>query len=135
MDGKLKTTFIAICAALALVAPASAFAAAGNTQVTYKTELQETTPMSLPGYIAGTLKLTVASDGIVQGWYFPDYSGPAVAVSGSLENGQYWLSFGDGDFHINAAKQTNGTLVGSAQRLLPLSTTFPQTFDFVATPI
>ena len=134
MVGKFKNLLVGVAAALALTAPMAIMAASSGTQLTYQTSMEETTPMSLPGYYAGTLKLTVASDGAVQGWYLPDNTAPAVAVSGWDEKGKFRLSLGNGNFHISAVKQRNGKLVGSAERILPSTSTFPRTFSFVATP-
>lgn len=131
---KFKNVLVGVAAALALAAPVVIMAAPSSTQLTYQTAMQETTPMSLPGYYAGTLKLTVASDGAVQGWYLPDNTAPAITVSGWDEKGKFRLSLGNGNFHINAVKQRNGKLVGSAERILPPTSTFPRTFSFVATP-
>jgi hypothetical protein len=134
MVGKLKNTYLAVAAVLALAVPIMASAQTASGQTTYKISMEETTPLSLPGYYQATLKLTVGSDGIVQGWYFPDDSGPAISVSGSNLNGKYWLSFDNGNFQIDAAAQPDGRLVGSAERVLPATSAFPRTFSFVATP-
>jgi hypothetical protein len=134
MVDKLKNAFVATAAVITLMVPFAGLAQSSSAQLTYKTAMEETTPMSLPGYFPGTLKLTVASDGAVQGWYFPDNVTPAIDVSGWDEKGKYLLTFGNGNFRIDAVKQPNGKLVGTAQRLLPLSKTFPRTFSFMATP-
>ena len=134
MVGKFKRVIIAAAAALALAVPAVAFAQPSSGQVTYKIAMEETTPMSLPGNYQGTLKLTVGSDGIVQGWYFPDDTAPAISVTGSEKKGEYWLTFGEGNFQIDASAQSDGKLVGSAERVLPPTSTFPRTFSFEATP-
>ena len=133
MIDKLKNAFVATAAIVALTIPLAAFGES-STQVTYKTAMEETTPMSLRGYFPGTLKLTVTPNGSVQGWYFPDYGVPAIPVSGSDQGGKYQLSIGNGNLRVDAVKEANGNLVGSAQRVLPVSLTFPKTFSFVATP-
>jgi hypothetical protein len=133
MVEKFRNVFIAAAAALTLAVPVVA-SAHSSGQVTYKIAMEETTPLALPGYYQGTLKLRVGSDGLVQGFYFPDDTGPAVSVSGSDVNGKYWLTFDNGNFQIDASAQPDGKLVGSAERVLPPTKTFPRTFSFVATP-
>ncbi len=121
--------------AMLLASASAAWAAEAQTpQVTFTTALRATTPGQLPGYYPGTLKLYVAENGIVQGWYYPYATGGPVPVSGSEHNGSYWLLFGNGDFQVNAVQQPDGKLVGSAvnTRLGPAA--YPQTFSFVATP-
>jgi hypothetical protein len=135
MVGQLKNAFVVAAATVALVLPLAALAQSSSAQVTYKTSMEETTPMAPGGYYQGTLKLTVASNGVIQGWYFPDDTGPAITVSGSDVKGTYWLSFGNGNFRIDASAQPDGKLVGSGERVLPPSRTFPRTFSFIATPL
>jgi len=134
MVDKLKSTCVSVALALAFAVPALAAAQPLSSQVTYKISMEETTPLSVPGYYQGTLKLTVGDDGIVQGWYFPDDTGPATSVSGSDEKGKYWLSIDNGNFQIDASAQPDGKLVGSAGLVLRPTSTFPRTFSFVATP-
>jgi hypothetical protein len=128
----LKTSLIAAAAASALaLTPAFALA---STQQAYTTTLQPAGPTMLLGNYYGSLKLTVSSDGIVQGWYQPEY-GNYIAVSGSDQNGTYWLTFGNGGaFQIYAVKQSDGTLKGTATNVEPTAGPFPPTFAFVAKP-
>lgn len=130
---KLKKVVAALALAGALVMPVSALADTSR-HVTYKTSLQDTTPLALQGFYPGTLRLTESSDGIVQGWYLSDNAGSPIDVYGSDNHGNYWLSFGNGNFEIHAVKQRDGTLVGSAERVMSLGSTYPQTFSFTATP-
>jgi len=134
MVGKLERAFVAVAAALAVAVPVAAYAQTSTAQVTYNISMEETTPLALPGYYQGILKLTVGSDGLIQGWYFPDNTGSAVSVSGSDVKGKYWLSFDKGNFQVDASAQPDGKLVGSAERVLRPTSTFPRTFSFMATP-
>jgi hypothetical protein len=128
---KLKVALVGAAVASALLAPAYAFAA---PQVSYTTTLQPAGPTMLLGNYYGSLTFTVGSDGIIQGWYKPQYGG-FVPVSGSVSNGTYWLEFGNsGAFQVYATKQANGTLKGTATDTAAMPSVYPPTYDFVASP-
>ena len=137
----MKHTFLTAIGALAAAASLSAAPAASMAQTqsdakTYTTILTENGPMQLGGYFTGTLEITISSDGIVNGWYIPDYRS-FVSVTGSDKNGKLWLNVGDaGRLQIRADIQKDGRIVGSAIQLsrLPGDMSRPNTFDFVAQP-
>ncbi|GEM_PF-4314150 len=129
MINKFKFSLAVLAVAAGLLAPISALAAA---QLSYTTTLQPTGPSMTLGDYYGTLTLRVASDGIVQGWYKPQY-GDFTPVQGSLQNGSYWLQIGNqGSFQINATEQKDGTLKGTATNLGFSRGDYPPTFSFVA---
>jgi hypothetical protein len=128
---RLRMILVASAAAGVLLVPAYALA---SPQVAYTTTFQASGPTMLPGDYYGSLTLTVAADGIVHGWYRPQY-GDYVAVVGSERNGAYWLTFGDnGTFVVTATRQIDGTLKGTASNVDMTSSLYPLTFSFVADP-
>jgi len=140
----MKRTFATLAGAAALWASATAIAAstaqAATTPTTtsYTTVMAQTLPVPSGGIFPGKLNIKVSSDGIVSGWYAPDYEGATVSVAGGKEGDQLWLDFGDsGAVRIVATLQKDGTIVGTAagvraSSLLPLDS--PARYSFVATP-
>jgi len=104
----------------------------------YTTVMTQTLPVPSGGVFPGKLNITISSDGVVSGWYSPDYEGATVSVAGGREGDQLWLDFGDfGAVRILATLQKDGTIVGTAaglgaSTLLPLDS--PARYSFVATP-
>jgi len=128
----------ALAAAAMLALPFASSAAQPQIAQNYTTLLTQTGPAAEVNAFTGYLRLTVSSDGIVQGWYMQDYyQSRFIPVTGSSKDGKLWLSIGDsGQLQINADVQRGGKLVGSAvetSRLLG-SMQAPATFDFVASP-
>ncbi|HXW50475.1 MAG TPA: hypothetical protein VEJ41_00675 [Candidatus Acidoferrales bacterium] len=142
MNQRFKSTLIALTAAALMGAPAYALAA--PAQVAYTTTLQATDPASRIAYFYGSLQLTVGPDGLVHGWYQPQYGGSFTPVTGSYKDGKYWLTFGSGSFQVFATKQADGTIAGTATnstipsngQSAPLASValYPQTYQFVAKP-
>lgn len=118
---------------------AAAHPAAAQSATSYTTVMTQTLPIPSAGVFPGKLDLKVSSDGIVSGWYTPDYEGSAVSVAGGVEGDQLWLDLGEfGSVRIVATLQKDGTIVGTASglrtapALLPLDS--PARYSFVATP-
>ncbi|HXW77214.1 MAG TPA: hypothetical protein VEJ20_07385 [Candidatus Eremiobacteraceae bacterium] len=138
MRNLMTSATAALAAATLLSAPAIASAESAPT-FTYATTLRQTQPLPSGGVYTGSLRLTVASDGIVNGWYIPSDEGRFIAVTGGEQDGKFWLQVGDnGDFQIFGTVAKNGALNGSVteQHAGPLDFDdmgFPVTFDFTAT--
>jgi len=138
MEHKLVTALGALAAATAmLTAPAVTMAQSQSDQKMYATTLIENGPSQLGGSFTGTLTIAVSNDGIVSGWYNPDYQSGFVPVTGSDKEGKLRLNIGaNGLLQVDADFQKNGSLVGSAIELSRPAgdMTRPATFDFVAQP-
>lgn len=108
----LKTALATLGALGLLVVPAVTLSAPPST--TYNTTLEATDQASKIAYYFGSLQLTVGSDGVVHGWYLPQYDSTYTPVTGSYKAGKYWLTIGNGQFQVYATKQADGSLAGSA---------------------
>jgi hypothetical protein len=131
---------IAALAAVALSASPDISLAQTAQESNYTTVLTERLPnLSISGY-SGSLRLSIASDGKVNGYYIPDDNMAFVPVVGGLTNGQLWITVGDmGRMQINATVGKDGTMVGTAIEDIPAqsengSAGQTLTYDFVATP-
>jgi len=148
---RLKNALLIGAAAAVVIAPVAASAQTNQPVVSYSTTLSETDPLSQTGFFPGTLQFVVSSGGIVSGWYREAPQGNYVPVSGSCDQGRCWFTLDNGNFQINATRQSDGTLAGSAiargavaeldaypqdaTSQLAQGAAFPMTFDFVARPI
>ncbi|MBV8223209.1 MAG: hypothetical protein JO293_07585 [Candidatus Eremiobacteraeota bacterium] len=140
----MKTNIIAGLTGLALAAlaalPSAVLADSAHSLTgTYATSLTQTGVLASPGTFDGSLRLRVAPDGVVSGWYTPADSGQPLSVTGGLRDGSLWLDIGDrGELHVNASVTDSGKLVGTATELTGRVTldglSGPATFDFVADP-
>jgi len=116
----------------------AALASSATTGTSYTTVMTQTLPIPSAGVFPGKLDLKVSSDGIVSGWYQPDYEGSTVSVTGGKQGDQLWLDIGQsGAVRIVATVQKDGSIVGTAQglhaaTLLPMDE--PVRYRFVATP-
>jgi hypothetical protein len=125
-------------AALVLLATPALTMAQSSQQTSYATTITETLPTPSNSGYGGTLRLTTAADGTVEGWYIPDDNTAYLPVVGGMENGQLWLNVGNsGRLHIDATVQKDGTLVGSATEIQRAdsetdSLAQPVTYAFVA---
>jgi hypothetical protein len=137
----MRMTFIklagAVAAAALVAAPAQSLA---DTQSTYSTIFTQTQPLPSAGTYPGSMRLTISSDGIVNGWYIPSPSANFIPIGGGEKDGKFWLNIGrSGDLLVQGTIAKNGALVGSAveRNASEFSDTehgFPAAFDFVATP-
>ena len=139
--------FTLMIAATALVALGEVITMSGgvlaqsqSTRTTYTTSLIQVEPVTGPGEFDGKLKLTVTSDGIVSGFYFPADEGTIVAVVGGEQNGKYWMDIGgDSRLHVYAKVGKDGSLVGTATPTLPNRNqklgNRAETYSFVAKPV
>lgn len=133
LTSTLKRAMVAILAVGSLLIPA--YALATPAQVGYNTTLQATDPATRVAYFFGTLQLSVSDDGLVHGWYQPQYDGSYTPVTGSYKNGKYWLTLGNGAFQVFATKMRDGSLSGTATNTdITSKNLYPQTFDFYARP-
>jgi hypothetical protein len=134
------TAAIAATALAAMVAsPVAASAHGVSTQMSYTTTLKQVEPMSAPGEFDGKLKLTVTSDGIVNGYYIPTDAGSIVSVVGGERNGKYWMDIGGNTrLHIYAELGKDGSLIGTATptpfALNQGHEDLAETYSFVAKP-
>jgi hypothetical protein len=135
-----RTRAAIVGALLAAAVAALPVASVADTQSTqnYATVLTQTGPAAEFSSFTGVLKLSVSSNGIVQGWYMPDYATYFIPVTGSSKDGRLWLSIGEsGQLQVNASVQRGGKIVGSAFETgppLPGSVQGPATYNFVANP-
>jgi hypothetical protein len=137
----MRISFIKLAGAVALAAliaaPAQSLA---DTQSTYTTVFTQTQPLPSAGIYPGSMRLTVSSDGIVNGWYIPSPSADFIPISGGEKDGKFWLNIGrSGDVLVQGAIAKNGALIGSAvernaAEYGDAELGFPAAFDFVATP-
>jgi hypothetical protein len=113
--------------ALWLVPSASLAAPAANTApLLFATHFVADSPAGAGGY-DGTLKLLIEKDGIVNGTYRPNGSGPFVPVAGGLDGDRIWLDFGNGWERITG-RFRDGAIVGGTFRRGRL-------WDFSAKPL
>jgi len=141
MNVMKQVTAVAAAATLLAVAAAPHPASAqSSTSQAYTTSLVQVEPISAPGEFDGRLKLTVTSDGIVNGYYFPAMgAGSIVAVVGGVQDGKYWMDIGGNTrLHIYAHLDKGGSLVGTATPTpfdLNMShENLAETYSFVAKP-
>jgi hypothetical protein len=139
----MKRTLAMLAGAAALWGSAVATTSAAQAAVapaatSYTTVMTQMLPVPSAGVFPGKLNLKVSSDGIVSGWYSPDYEGATVSVAGGVQGDQLWLDLGEfGSVRIVATLHKDGTIVGTASglraaSLLPLDS--PARYSFVATP-
>lgn len=98
---------------LTLAVPAAGDAATASTTAHYSTAMTALFGSSAP--YSGALDLTVTSDGIVRGYYFPaDQSSMYVPVVGGRAGDRIWFDIGStGSVHVDGRLQ-NGVIVGTA---------------------
>jgi hypothetical protein len=129
---------IGMVAAIALSSAPSPTLAQAAQQSTYTTMLTEKHPSPSSSGYTGSLRLTIASDGRVSGYYIPDDQADFIPVVGGMTNGALWLSVGDaGRLQIDATLGQDGSMVGTATELsadVADSGSFgpPITYEFVA---
>ncbi|HLJ83630.1 MAG TPA: hypothetical protein VKT51_05600 [Candidatus Eremiobacteraceae bacterium] len=124
------------CAAVLAMAVTPALAASPTT---YSTTITQVQPGPTAGEYDGKLQLSISPDGIISGYYIPEYDGSFVPVTGGEQNGSYWLDIaGSTDLHIYGRVDTDGSLVGTATTMpdtnLDGTAPFTSTFSFVAKP-
>jgi hypothetical protein len=124
------------CAAVLAMSMTPALAASPTT---YSTTITQVQPGPTAGEYDGRLQLTISPDGIISGYYIPEYDGNFVPVTGGEENGSYWLDIaGSTDLHISGRVDADGSLVGTATTMagqdLEGVAPFADTYSFVAKP-
>jgi hypothetical protein len=124
------------CAAVLAISVTPALAASPTNYTTTITQVQ---PGPTAGEYDGKLQLTISPDGIISGYYIPEFDGSFVPVSGGEENGSYWLDIaGPTDLHISGRVGADGSLVGTATTMpdenMDGATAFTNTYSFVAKP-
>lgn len=123
---------LACAAVLALPAAASA-------PTTYTTTLTQVLPGPSAGEFDGKLQLTISPDGIINGYYIPQYDGGFVPVTGGIVNGSYWLDIDVANgLRVNGRVGADGSLIGTATTVPDASLDggqpFTDTYSFVAKP-
>jgi hypothetical protein len=91
---------------------AAAFAAPSLKTLSFATHFVPDTPAGAVGY-DGTLNLRIDAEGIVEGTYRPNGSGPFVPVVGGLEHNQIWLDFGDRGWRIYGVLRKGSIVAGT----------------------
>ena len=134
---------IAILAAAAAVtgmtlATAPSFASAPTQTRSYDTIMMQTLPLPSSGAIVGKMTLSVANDGLINGWYVPEDAGPPVEVTGSKHGSELWLEIGQmGSLRVYGSVKRTGTITGTATQYPDIGGTYegtPPSFSFVAKP-
>src|SRR5579863_3584455 len=138
---KILTTYGGAIAGLACAAvlAISVTPAVAASPTTYSTTITQVQPGPTSGEYDGKLQLTISPDGIISGYYIPEYDGSFVPVTGGEENGSYWLDIaGPTDLHITGHVGADGSLVGTATTMpdenADGATAFTDTYSFVAKP-
>ena len=113
--------------------------AAAATPTTYTTTLTETLPTPTVGEFDGKLQLTISPDGVISGYYVPEYDGDFTPVTGGIQDGNYWLDIGGGvsSLHVTGRVAADGSLIGTATTTPDTRTDaqpFTDTYAFVAKP-
>lgn len=132
-------TIAGLACAAVLTMPATALAQTTTAPTTYTTTLTQVQPGPSAGEFDGKLQLTISPDGIISGYYVPEYDGNFVPVTGGEQNGSYWLDIaGPTDLHITGRVGDDGSLIGTATTVPgdrgDLVQPFTNTFSFVAKP-
>jgi len=124
--------------AIASISSASLASAPAQTR-SYNTMMTQTLPLPSAGAIVGKMTLSVANDGLINGWYIPEDAGPPVEVTGSKHGSELWLEIGSmGSLRIDGSVNKTGTIAGTATQYPLLGSAYdgatPPTFSFVAKP-
>lgn len=127
-------------AALAAVLAASSatYADTAGSEKTFATSLTQTGPAASSGSYTGSLRMTISSDGLVNGWYIPADQPSFIPVVGGSADGKIWFDIGTAQpLHVEGSIQKDGSLAGSAtefgaSQMALEDQPFPATFDFVA---
>jgi hypothetical protein len=138
---KILTTYGGAIAGLACAAvlAISVSPALATSPTNYTTTIMQVQPGPTAGEYDGKLQITISPDGIISGYYIPEYDGSFVPVSGGEENGSYWLDIaGPTDLHVTGRVGADGSLVGTATTMPDESAdgaaAFTNTYSFVAKP-
>lgn len=137
---KQVTAVAAAATLLAVAAVPHPASAESSTSQAYTTALVQVAPISAPGEFDGRMKLTVSSNGIINGYYFPAAgAGSIVPVVGGVQDGKYWMDIGGNTrLHIYAQLDKSGSLVGTATptpyTLNMSNEDLAETYSFVAKP-
>jgi hypothetical protein len=135
-------TAIGSGAALAAILAASSatYADTAGSEKNFSTTLTQTGPATSSGSYTGNLRITISSDGLVNGWYIPADEPSFIPVIGGASNGRIWFDIGTSQpLRVQGSMQKDGSLTGSATDFGGTKVTFedqafPSTFDFVAKP-
>lgn len=101
-------------AALMLLSPFTARAAATVKTVNYDTAYHLTNPMPSAGQYTGRMTLHFYADGTVNGTYREEYQGNVHPVSGGVRGAKIWLSFGmKGTHQLTGTIEKGGIITGS----------------------
>jgi hypothetical protein len=84
------------------------------------------------------MTLSVANDGLINGWYIPADAGPPVEVTGSKHGSELWLEIGQmGLLRVYGSVSKTGTIAGTATQYPAIGSGYadtPPSFSFVAKP-
>jgi len=140
----MRRTIAVLGSALALAgmilatAPSASFASAPTQTLSYDTVMTQTLPLPSAGAIVGKMTLSVANDGLINGWYIPADAGPPVEVIGSKRGSELQLEIGQmGSLRIYGSMNRTGTIAGTATQYAEIGNineNTPPTFSFVAKP-
>jgi hypothetical protein len=123
----MKKQLRILAAALGLLALAAAPAISATEPTAYATALTQL--YGSPAPYTGTLKLTIAENGSVHGYYFPsDGSSWFIPVTGGRNGDRIWFDIGDDGMYRVQGRVHDGTIVGTA------FTRDNQQYTFVADP-
>ena len=138
----MKRTIAILAGALALsgaaLAPSASWASAASQTRSYDTVMTQTLPLPSSGAIVGKMTLSVANDGLINGWYVPADAGPPVEVTGSKRGSELWLEIGSmGSLRVYGSVKRTGTITGTATQYPDIGSTYegtPPSFSFIAKP-
>lgn len=128
----------AVALSAAALAPSISSASAPTQTNTYDTVMMQTLPIPSAGAIEGKMTLSVANDGLINGWYIPADAGPPVEVTGSKHGNELRLEIGSmGSLLVYGSVNKTGTIAGTATQYPGLGIDYegtPPSFSFVAKP-
>ena len=134
----MLATSAALCGTTLATTSAAALASAPTQTRSYDTVMTQTLPLPSAGAIVGKMTLSVANDGLINGWYVPADAGPPVEVTGSKHGSDLWLEIGSmGSLRVYGSVSKNGQIAGTATQYPDIGDIYagtPPTFSFVAKP-
>lgn len=132
---KIVRTMTATAMAVIVVFAAGTLALASPAEKTFSITMTQVEPALAYGTLTGVLKVSIAKNGPVSGWYIADYgSGDFVPVIGNVKDGKLWLDIGDnGRLHVTADVRKGWKIVGTAVDLSVFAGP-PVAYTFIATP-
>ena len=142
MDIRRIIPMVAIATALSgttlATTSAAALASAEAQTRDYNIVMTQTLPLPSAGVIIGKMTLSVARDGLINGWYLPADAGPPVEVIGSKHGSDLWLEIGSmGSLRVYGSVNKTGMIGGTATQYPQVGSSYsgaPPTFSFTARP-